>query len=366
MARADASGASGVVGFVDVEAASRIGGALARRRPSPASYRPGALEAQLTELSLLATDRVSLESGLVPPTPPVARVVDRAEWVAANVASVERLVGPAAAALAARRRVQPPAVVDRWSRRSSAAQLGAVLAWLSSRVLGQYDLLVGEEASKDEDVISYVGPNIVALEQRHGFDADQFRLWLALHETAHRAQFTGAPWVRTYFLGLVEEVVGAMSLDVPTVLSGAVRSFREVAEGTNPMAELGPAGIFATDAQRDALRRLTALMSVLEGHGEVVMDVAAQDLVPSASRFHDVLRDRRAAPGAMAKVLGQLLGLDAKMRQYADGERFVRSLRDAGGPGLVAELFSGPEAMPTMAELLDPTLWLARSTAALR
>ena len=351
-------------GFIDVDAASRFGGAMARRRPLPAAYRPGAMEAQLTELSVLATERVGLESGLVPPTPPVARVVDRAAWVAANVASVERLIGPAAAALAANRKLRPPAIVDRWSRRSSAAQLGAVLAWLSTRVLGQYDLLVGEEATVDEDVISYVGPNIVALEQRHGFDPDQFRLWLALHETAHRAQFTGAPWVRTYFLGLVEEVVGAMALDASTVVSGALRSFREVADGTNPMAELGAAGLFVTDDQRQALRRLTALMSVLEGHGEVVMDVAAQDLVPAASTFHDVLRDRRTSPSALSKVLGQLLGLDAKMRQYADGERFVRALRDAGGPGLVAELFAGPAAMPSMAELLDPQLWLARSAPA--
>ena len=276
MTRAEPAGMARPAGFVDVAAATRIGGALARRRPMPASYRPGALEVQLTELSLLATDRVDVESGLVPPTPPVARVVDRAQWVAANVASVERLVGPVATALAARRKLQPPPVLDRWSRRSSAAQLGAVLAWLSSRVLGQYDLLVGEEATQDEDVISYVGPNIVALEQRHGFDVDQFRLWLALHETAHRAQFTGAPWVRTYFLGLVEEVVGAMAIDVSTVMSGAVRSFREVAEGINPMDELGPAGIF------------------------------------------------------------------------------------------VAELFIGPEAMPSMAELLDPGRWLARSAPALR
>jgi len=268
-----------------------------------------------------------------------------------------RLPRPAAAALAAKRRLRPPALVDRWSRTSSAAQLAGILAWMSGRVLGQYDLLVGEEASADEDVISYVGPNIVALEQRHGFDAGQFRLWLALHETAHRAQFTGAPWVRTYFLGLVTEVVGAMAIDVSTVVSGALRSLREVSEGTNPLTELGAAGLFVSEDQRQALRRLTALMSVLEGHGEVVMDVAAQDLVPAAGTFHAVLRDRRAAPGTKR--------LDAKMRQYADGERFVRAVREVGGPGLVAELFVGPEAMPTMEELLEPKQWLARSAPAL-
>jgi coenzyme F420 biosynthesis associated uncharacterized protein len=362
MAKADlAEAAPAKDRFVDVEMASRFGGALARRRPLPASYRPGALEEQLTRLSVLAQDRVAAESGLHPPNEPRARVVDRAQWVAANVASVERLVGPAAAALAAKRTFRPPAVIDRFGRQSSSAQLAVVLAWLSNRVLGQYDLLVGEEATDDEDVISYVGPNIVVLEQRHGFDPDQFRLWLALHETAHRAQFTGAPWVRTYFLDLVEEVVGILELDTSAVLSGAVRSLRQVAQGSNPMAELGAAGLFVPDEQLDALRRLTALMSVLEGHGEVIMDVAAQDLVPSSGRFHDVLRARRASPRPMSKVLNQILGLDAKLRQYEDGERFVRALRTAGGPSLVTELFSGPEALPTMAELLDPDLWLDRA-----
>lgn len=347
--------------FIDVELSSRLGGSLARRRSLPAGYRPGALEEQLTRLSVLAAERVGAESGLLPPDPPRARVVDRAEWVAANVATVERLVGPAAAAAQERRRVKPPASLERLSRRSSSAQLAAVLAWLSSRVLGQYDLLVGEEASEDEDVISYVGPNIVALEQRHGFDAEQFRLWLALHETAHRAQFAGTTWVRPYFLGLIEEVVSLLSLDSSAALSGALRSLREVGAGRNPMAELGVAGLLLPEPQLIAMRRMTALMSVLEGHGEVVMDEAARDLVPSSSRFHAVLRARRSQSGPGARLLNQLLGLDAKMRQYEEGERFVRALRAAGGPALVAELFDGPDALPTMEELLEPERWLERA-----
>jgi coenzyme F420 biosynthesis associated uncharacterized protein len=225
---------------------------------------------------------------------------------------------------------------------------------------------VGEEATIDEDVISYVGPNIVALERRHGFDPGQFRLWLALHETAHRAQFTGAPWVRTYFLGLVEEVVGALASSTADLLGGLVRSLREIAQGRNPMEEVGAAGLVATEAQMEALRRLGALMSVLEGHGEVVMDVAAQDLVPDHQRFHDVLRARRQQPGAPARILNQVLGLDAKMRQYEEGERFVRALRAHGGPSLVRSLFDGPELLPTLVELREPELWLARSSSSRR
>jgi len=348
-------------GFLDVELAARLGGSLARRRSLPASYRPGALEVELDELTQLAQARVAIESGLEPPGAPRARVLDRAEWVAANVASVERLVGPAMTAAAARRKAPVPPSIERLGRRSSAAQLGSVLAWMSSRVLGQYDVLVGEEASVDEDVISYVGPNLVALEQRHGFDPSQFRLWLALHESAHRAQFTGAVWVRPYFLGLIDEVVGALSADPSALLSGLLRSIKEISQGRNPLAEVGAVGLVATPGQLEALHKLTALMSVLEGHGEVIMDVAAQDLVPDHARFHQVLRQRRESLGAPARLLNQLLGLEAKLRQYEEGEHFVRLLRDAGGPELVTSLFDGPERLPDLTELKEPERWLERA-----
>jgi coenzyme F420 biosynthesis associated uncharacterized protein len=346
--------------FLDVTAAARLGGALARRHALPTSYRPGALQAQLTELSVVAQARVAAEAGLTPPGAPTARVLDRGDWVAANVRSVDRLLAPAMARAKEGKRLRPPKAVERFSRQSSAVQLGAVLAWMSTKVLGQYDILVGETPGVDEDVISYVGPNIVALEQRHGFDPEQFRLWLALHETAHRAQFTGAPWVRPYFLGLVDEVVSTVNADPAAVLGGLLRSARELTQGINPLAEVGAVGLIASDAQLEALRRLSALMSVLEGHGEVVMDVAAQDLVPDARHFHEVLRHRRASPGAAQKVLGSVLGLDAKLRQYEDGERFVRALRDTGGAPMVRRLFDGPSSLPTMAEVADPTAWLTR------
>ena len=280
--------------------------------------------------------------------------------MAANVRSVDRLLSPAMAKAQSSRRHLMPRFIEEAGRRSSAMQLATVLSWLSARVLGQYDILVGDDQSLDEDVISYVGPNIVALEQRHGFDPEQFRLWLALHETAHRAQFTGVPWVRPYFLGLIDEVVGALSMEPGAVISGFLRSVKELAQGDNPLAEVGAAGLIASDAQLDALRKLSALMSVLEGHGEVVMDVAAQDLVPDAAKFHEVLRSRRSEPGGPTRLLNALLGLDAKLRQYEEGEHFVRALRSDGGPDLVRRIFEGPETLPTMVEVKAPELWLAR------
>ena len=350
--------------MIDVALASKLGGSMARRRRVSSSYRPGPMELELTQLSRLAQHRVAEESLLEPPGEPRARVLDRAEWVGSAAAGVERLAGPAMArAMADKRR--PPAFLAAASAKAGAVELGSMLAWLSGRVLGQYDILVGEEASVDEDVISYVGPNVVALEQRHGFDPGQFRLWLALHETAHRAQFTAAPWVRSYFLELIDRVLEAVPTGFKPLLDGLTRAASETVQGRSPIAEHGLVGLVATEEQLAALAKLSALMSVLEGHGEVIMDVAAEDLVPDAGHFHEVLRQRREGAGAPSKLIAQLLGIDAKMRQYAEGERFVRSLRVAGGARLVRELFDDPEQLPSMEELRQPELWLARSARAL-
>jgi coenzyme F420 biosynthesis associated uncharacterized protein len=322
------------------------------------------MELELTELSRLAQERVADEARLDPPGTPRARVLDRAGWVGSAAAGVERLAGPAMArALAERGR--SPKVLAAASAKAGAVELAGMLAWLSNRVLGQYDVLVGEEVSDDEDVITYVGPNVVALEQRHGFDPSQFRLWLALHETTHRAQFTGVPWLRTTFLGLIGEVLGVVPSGAKSVLAGLTRAMTEVVGGRNPLSEHGLVGLIASQEQLDALARLSALMSVLEGHGEVVMDVAARELVPDAERFHEVLRSRREDTGAPSKLLAQVLGIEAKMRQYAEGEHFVRTLRDAGGPGLVRELFDAPASMPSLLELREPERWLARAAGSL-
>lgn len=319
------------------------------------------MERELTDLTQLAAERVGHEARLWPASEPRARVLSRDEWVASAAAGIERLAGPALAKAEASRRRRTSKLVQRIGAEAGGIEVGGVLAWLSGRVLGQYDVLVSEQPSAAEDVISYVGPNVVHLEERFGFDPRQFRLWLCLHETAHRAQFEGAPWVRTHFLSLIDEVIGAISASTATVLGGLVRAGSEALQGRSVIAEHGLAGLFAPPEQLAVLERLTALMSVLEGHGEVVMDEAARDLVPEADHFHQMLRARRADPSTTSSIASRVLGLEGKLRQYEEGERFVRAVRTTGGPDLVAELFSGPDALPSLAELRSPELWLARA-----
>ncbi|HTW97519.1 MAG TPA: zinc-dependent metalloprotease, partial [Acidimicrobiales bacterium] len=238
-------------------------------------------------------------------------------------------------------------------------EVGLLLSWMSGRVLGQYDLLFAEGADEG-DVVYFVGENIVALEREHRFPPDQFRLWIAIHEVTHRMQFTGVPWMRDYFLGLVERGVQASPPDARALLESLRRAAGELRAGRNPLADGGVVGLLATSEQLATLREAQALMSLLEGHGDVVMGRAAGPQVPEASRFAATLQRRREGARGMAKVVQQVIGIESKLRQYAEGEAFVDAVLAAGGDELVARLWEGPEMLPSIEEIREPQRWLDR------
>ncbi len=352
-------------GVVDWATAGRVARWLVGRRPAPA-YRADELAADFAELTARADELVRRATGLVPPTPARGRVTDRAGWVDANVASFQRLLGPTLQRVEERRGPAPtagPVPVPRQlvavGRTVSGAQLGMVLAWMATRVLGQYDLLLADEPADDQDLVYYVGPNVVTLERQYGFEPREFRLWLALHEVTHRCQFTAVPWLRGHFLQLVDEALEPLAADPGRLLDALRRSAEAVRSGRNPLAEAGMLGLVAGPEQLAAVRRIQALMSLLEGHGDVTMDRAGAGEVPHAERFAEVLRARRQRRGP-ARLLQQLLGLEAKMRQYAEGERFVGRVEEAGGPELLAAVWRGPEWLPTMDEIRQPDDWVRR------
>ncbi len=286
-----------------------------------------------------------------------AQVATREEWIHANISSFRRLLGPLLERAGKGRGL--PGALGPAGRAAAGAEMGVVLGWMSGRVLGQYDLLFAD-GDAPADAVYYVGPNIVSLERRHGFDPRQFRLWIALHELTHRAQFTGVPWMRAHFLDLVERSVAIASPDPRQVMDALGRMAVDIRSGRNPLAESGLVGALASPEQLETLRSIQGMMSLLEGHGDVTMDRAAMDLIPSASYFSKVLRARRESAGVVTKFFQQLIGLEAKLRQYADGERFVREIERAGGPELLALAWEGPENLPSAAEIQAPDLWVSR------
>ena len=334
----------------------------------PHGYRSAALQAQFEQLTGQAEELVAEATGLRSGSGPArARVVDRQGWVEANVASIQRLLGPTLERMATERRGSPGALSHSLvggmagvSRSVGGMELGAVLAYMATRVLGQYDLLLTDEAVEEQDLVYFVGPNVLAIESRYGFPPDQFRLWLAIHEVTHRCQFTGVPWLRSYFMSLIDRGLEPMTSD-PRRLAEAVRRVaEELRAGRSPLNETGILGLVASPEQLEVLQGIQALMSLLEGHGDVTMDRAGAAVIPGAARFSRVLHERRQQTRGPVKLLHRLLGLEAKLRQYAEGEEFVNAVERAGGPDLLNRVWRGPEWLPSLVEIRAPGLWVER------
>jgi coenzyme F420 biosynthesis associated uncharacterized protein len=340
------------------ELAERVAVRVGGRDPFASSYHYTSLQPDFDELTAEAEHLVEQETGLRSLAGPArARVTDRAGWVRANIASFRRLMRPMTERLGSKLAASPLAPVG---RAVTGIQVGSLLGWMSTRVLGQYDLLLIEDEAPDEqDIVYYVGPNVIALEKRFAFPPREFRLWLALHEVTHRAQFTGVPWMRAHFLSLVEATVQAVEPDPRRLMEALRRAVDIVRDGHNPLDD-GILTLLASPAQQQTLSQVQGLMSLLEGHGDVTMDRAGAERIPSADRFSRVLRQRRSQQRGPLRLLQQAIGLEAKLRQYEQGERFISAVESAGGPALLARVWEGPALVPTLEEVRRPQQWIDR------
>jgi coenzyme F420 biosynthesis associated uncharacterized protein len=344
---------------VDWHLAAKVASRVAGREPFAESYHWDSLDPDFAEFTAQAEELVAEATGLRSLAGPArARVTDRAGWIDANVASFQRLLRPLTDKVGPKIMSRPLAPV---ARSVTGAELGALLGWMSTRVLGQYDLLVIEDESpEDQDIVYYVGPNILALEKRYAFPPREFRLWLALHEVTHRMQFTGIEWMRPHFLSLVEATVDSIDPDPQRFVEALKRITDDLRGGKKPLDDGGLAVLFAGPEQRKVLDQIGGLMSLLEGHGDVTMDRAGADQIPSAERFGRVLRARRKQVRGPARMIQRLLGLEAKLSQYEQGEQFIAAVEAVGGPALLDRAWETPDNLPTLAEIRDPQSWVDR------
>jgi coenzyme F420 biosynthesis associated uncharacterized protein len=344
---------------VDWEFAQRVARRVARNEPFVGTDAYRGMERGFDELTAQAEGLVAAETGLPLLSGSArARVTDRSGWVGANVASLQRMRRPLT------ERFDAKLTGSRWApvgRRVAGAEVGALLGWMSTRVLGQYDLLIVEDdRPEDQDIVYYVGPNLMALERRFAFPPEEFRLWVALHECTHRAQFTGVPWLRPHFLSMVDQLLGSVDPDPARLLDALKSAWQERRAGGRPLDRGGLAAVLATPEQRETLDRIGGLMSLLEGHGDVTMNLAGSGRVPNAWRFERVLKARREQSRGLLKLLQRLVGLEAKLNQYAEGERFIAAVEAAGGGALFDRVWEGPENLPNVAEIRTPELWIER------
>lgn len=333
--------------MVDVGLAARVSARLASAASLDRSYLLEGLQESLGALVAEAEPLVKEETGFEVPRPARARVMGREEWAAANIGSMLELLSGMLDRIESRLGGPGGGLAKAAYRPALGVQMGAVLGFLSHRVLGQYDLFVA-----DEDEIWFVGPNIVTMERRFGFVPRDFRLWLALHELTHRSQFTAHPWVRGHFIGLVHTFFESVQLDPKSVVDRVLGALRNPGDDL-PAALLGP-------EQRRHFDRLQAFMTVIEGHGTFVMDRIAEDLIPTQPRMRRVLEARAALSGPIGRIMRKLLGLDLKRRQYVEGRSFFDTVFGAGGPKLVGLCFESSERLPTLEEIASPARWLSR------
>ena len=273
-------------------------------------------------------------------------VVDRPGWVRANAEGFRTILSPIAAKLSERK---PPSGLSlAVGRRVTGAEVGGLLGFLAGKVLGQFDPF-----HEPSGRLLLVAPNIVHTERELGVDPHDFRLWVCL-------QFTAVPWMRDHIHSLVEELAATMDSrelveDGLGRVVEALRARRSGDGGTGSVMEL-----LSTPAQREILDKVTGVMSLLEGHADVVMDGVGPTVIPTVAEIRRQFTERRKGVGTLDRLLRRLLGLEAKMAQYRDGAAFVRHVVDKVGMEEFNAVFAGPGNLPTKAEIGDPAAWVAR------
>lgn len=348
-------------------------------RPGPEISREEAraVVAELRRHAKASEEHVRSYTRMIPeghePEDTPVLVVDRAGWIRANVAGFRALLGPLLGKMRDRRGNGPGgAVLGAVGGKVTGVELGMLLSFLSSRILGQYETFAPASrelpASADGGGrLLLVAPNIVHVERELDVDPHDFRLWVALHEETHRTQFTGVPWLRDHLRGEIQTFLDETDVDPMTVLERLREAAQTFAGGSRPEGETGEEGgrslveIVQTPAQREVLGRLTAVMSLLEGHADFVMDGVGPEVVGSVAEIREKFQERRARGASRLDLaLRKLLGLDAKLRQYRDGEKFVRAVVQEVGMDGFNRVWTSPNTLPTKAEIAAPGDWVAR------
>ena len=333
----------------------------AARRFSPASPGVSRREAddvvgELYQATAVAADHVAELTHLQePPVTAVTRVVDRAGWIDANAGGMRTIMTPIVNRLTEENPVGK--VAERIGGRLTGVQLGVVLGFLSGKVLGQFEFF-----DRPGGQLLLVAPNMVAVERQLKVDSRDFRLWVCLHEVTHRVQFTAVPWLRQHMFDEVAALTATIESDPAEMrrrVSNAAGELVKVVRGQGDGA--GLMSVLATPEQRAVLERVTAFMSLVEGHAEYVMNAVSPTVIPSQQVIEGRFATRRRRGGnPLDKLLRRLLGMEAKTRQYVDGSAFVRTVVKRVGVDDFNAIWSSNETLPTKAEIADPDLWIAR------
>jgi coenzyme F420 biosynthesis associated uncharacterized protein len=319
------------------------------------------LHADLPAFVAEAEPHLRRYTGLEPATPiPVPEALDRPDWAEINVDSMAALLGPVAdrlgdkfdgaGPLSGPLRMAAGGIV--------AAEVGLVLGYMSQRVLGQYELSLVQPDSPPR--LLFVAPNIAGAIRNLDIDRDSFVGWIVLHELTHVFQFSGVPWLRPHLGELLREYLASVEVRVERPAKGGLPALPDVPKLVESFREGGLIALVQSPEQRAIMDRLQAVMCVIEGYSEHVMDAVGAEVLPEYDGLREAMSRRRRNRSAPERILQRLLGLDMKMRQYELGKQFCDAVAERHGLALLNRVWDGPEAVPSAAELADPDTWAAR------
>lgn len=330
--------------------------AIGRRVAGPGASVPASERARMredfAELTPFAEDRITEFTSLDPSGfRSRAWVMARSEWIRANLNGLQRMLEPLAGRILAK-----GSGGGALRRKALGAQAGALLGYVSRRVLGQYDAFLPPD---DEGLLYFVGPNVAEVEQRFLLPPRDFRLWIAVHEVTHRVQFGSAPWLRDHIRGQVDRYLGTVSLESNDLGKQLRRAIDEARAGAD-VRGMGGLFLLLNDEQREIVRHVQGVMSLLEGHASFVMNEVAKDHVKDLGRMRKALAERRRRAGGIERSFQRAIGFDKKIEQYDAGERFVREAVSRAGMDGFNRVWLAPEGLPTVEEIAEPSAWVAR------
>jgi coenzyme F420 biosynthesis associated uncharacterized protein len=325
---------------------------FAPKGPSSSADEARSAVAELRALSQYAVDPVRELCGLDAGDAPDAIVVDRGTWIDSNVDGFRVVLAPMLERMATEQR----SVVTAVGSRFTGVQMGGLLAYLSGKVLGQYEAF----STSREGRLLLVVPNIVSAETHLDVEPRDFRLWVCLHEETHRAQFGGVPWLGQHLVSEIHDYLMLTDTSAGEGMKRLMQGFGAIVQAVKGDSSASVVDAVQTPEQRVVFDRITALMSLLEGHADHVMDAVGPEIVPTVATIRARFDKRRDEPGAVDGLARRILGLDAKMRQYSDGRAFVAGVVDLVGDDGFARVWTDPSTLPARDEVLDPALWCSR------
>lgn len=348
--------------LVDWDLAARTAerlGAVGTDDPQVTAREADHAVSELYRSAAVAADHVAEITHLTePPVTAATRVVDRPAWIGANTTGMAAIMDPLVGKLTEQR--EPGRLAQSVGSRVTGTQVGALLAFLSGKVLGQFEFF-----AEPHGQLLLVAPNVVAVERGLGVLPVDFRLWVCLHEVTHRVQFTAIPWMKQHMRSEIDALGDTLDADPSAMkqrLTDAIGLLTDAARGTkSDDAGAGIMGLLATPEQRAVLERVTAFMSLVEGHAEWVMNAVDPAVIPTQKAIEARFATRRKKGGnPLDRLLRTLLGLDAKTRQYVDGAAFVGTVVDRVGVEAFNTIWTSPQTLPVKAEIADPSAWVAR------